>query len=78
MAEQDLNAMAFPKLSEEQIAQLGRYAGAPPKKFRAGEALFRAGDRDAKFFVIKSGELEIVDVDGASLQAAAKVGERRL
>src|SRR6184192_4076348 len=61
---QDLNAMAFPTLTEEQITQLARYAGAPTKTFRAGEALFRAGDRDPKFFVIKSGELEIIDVTG--------------
>ena len=64
MAVQDLNAIAFPVLSEAQIAQLGRYAGAPPKKFRAGETLFRCGDRDSKFFVIKSGEVEIVDDTG--------------
>jgi thioredoxin reductase (NADPH) len=64
MAAQDLDAMAFPTLSEEQIAKLGRYAGAPPKKFRAGEALFRAGDRDSKFYVVKSGKIDIVDVTG--------------
>jgi thioredoxin reductase (NADPH) len=64
MAAQDLNAMAFPKLSEEQVAQLGLYAGASTKTFRAGEALFRAGDRDPKFFVIKSGELEVIDITG--------------
>src|SRR2546426_9327495 len=64
MAAQDLNAMAFPTLTEEQITQLARYAGASTKTFRAGEALFRAGDRDPKFFVIKSGELEIVDITG--------------
>src|SRR5207237_64159 len=64
MAAQYLNAMAFPKLTEEQITQLARYAGASTKTFRAGEALFRAGDRDPKFFVIKSGELEIIDVTG--------------
>src|SRR6266481_2995474 len=62
--ERDLNTIAFPILTEEQMAQLGRYAGAPPKKFRPGEALFRAGDRDAKFFVVKSGKIEIVDVTG--------------
>jgi len=56
--------MAFPTLTEEQITQLARYAGAPTKTFRAGEALFRAGDRDPKFYVIKSGELEIIDVTG--------------
>src|SRR6266853_177392 len=64
MAAQDLNAMGFPKLTEEQITQLARYAGASTKTFRAGEALFRAGDRDPKFFVIKSGELEIIDITG--------------
>jgi len=64
MAAQDLNAMAFPKLTEEQIRQLARYGGASTKTFRAGEALFHAGDRDPKFFVIKSGELEIIDVTG--------------
>ena len=64
MAAQDLNAMAFPKLTEEQMTQLARYAGASTKTFHAGEALFRAGDRDPKFFVIKSGELEIIDVTG--------------
>ena len=64
MAAQDLNAMAFPKLTEEQMAQLAGYAGASTKTFRAREALFRAGDRDPKFFVIKSGELEIIDVTG--------------
>ena len=64
MAAQDLNAMAFPKLTEEQVRQLARYADASTKTFRAGEALFRAGDRDPKFYVIKFGELEIIDVTG--------------
>ena len=57
MAAQDLNAIAFPKLTEEQMTQLAGYAGTSTKTFRAG-------DRDAKFFVIKSGELEIIDVTG--------------
>jgi thioredoxin reductase (NADPH) len=64
MAEQGLEAVAFPKLTEEQVEQLGRLAGANPKKFRAGEALFRVGDRDLRFFVIKSGEVEIIDETG--------------
>jgi thioredoxin reductase (NADPH) len=69
MAEQDLNAIAFPKLDDEQIAKLGLYAGAPPKKFRPGEALFRFGDRDSNFFVIKSGEVELVDETGEEPKA---------
>src|SRR5437763_3963227 len=64
MAAQDLNAMAFPKLTEEQMTRLAHYADTSTKTFRAEEALFRAGDRDAMFFVIKSGELEIIDVNG--------------
>jgi thioredoxin reductase (NADPH) len=64
MAEQGLESVAFPKLSEERIEQLGRLAGAKAKKFRAGEALFRVGDRDFRFFVVKSGEVEILDESG--------------
>src|SRR6266481_5449335 len=72
--ERDLNTIAFPILTEEQMAQLGRYAGAPPKKFRPGEALFRAGDRDAKFFVVKSGKIEIVDVTGDQPKTIRVIG----
>ena len=71
MAVQDLNTIAFPTLSEEQIARLGRYAGAVPKKFRAGEALFRTGDRDFKFFVVRSGEIEILDQTGETPKTIA-------
>jgi thioredoxin reductase (NADPH) len=60
MATNDLRAIAFPTLSERQITELGRYA-ATKQAFRRGDELFHWGDRDAKFFVIKSGELELVD-----------------
>jgi thioredoxin reductase (NADPH) len=74
MAVQDLNAIAFPTLSEAQIAQLGRYAGASPKKLRSTEALFRCGDRDSNFFVIKSGEVELVDETGDKPKALRVLG----
>jgi thioredoxin reductase (NADPH) len=74
MATQDLNAIAFPRLSDEQITKLGRYAGAPTKKFRTGQALFRCGDRDSKFFVIKSGELEVVDESGETPKTIRVIG----
>jgi thioredoxin reductase (NADPH) len=64
MAVQQLDAIAFPKLDEEQMVKLGRYAGVAPKKLRAGGALFRVGDRNSSFFVIKSGEVELVDDTG--------------
>jgi thioredoxin reductase (NADPH) len=72
--ERDLNTIAFPILSEKQMAQLGRYAGESPKKFRAGEALFHAGDRDSKFFVIKSGKVDIVDVTGDQPKTVRVIG----
>ena len=74
MAEHNLNTIAFPKLSDGQIAQLGRYAGETPKKFPAGQALFRCGDRDVNFFVIKSGELELVDDTGEESKTIGVLG----
>src|SRR5207248_890709 len=51
--------IAFPKLDDAQIVALGKFATL--KTFQRGETLFAAGERDFKFFVVKSGEVEIVD-----------------
>ena len=59
MAEHDLHAVAFPKLDEAQMAALGRCPLTKLKRYRDGEKLFEVGDRDFKFFVVKSGEVEI-------------------
>src|SRR6266566_9889091 len=64
MAENDLRAVAFPKLDEAQMAALERCVGVSLKQYHAGEKLFEVGDRDFKFFVIKSGEVEILDESG--------------
>jgi thioredoxin reductase len=61
MAENDLHAVAFPTLDEAQIAAVGRCAGASLKRYRDGQTLFQVGERDFKFFVVKSGEVEIVN-----------------
>lgn len=61
MAEHDLQAVAFPKLDGARIATLGRCIPASLKRYRDGEILVLAGDRDFKFFVVKSGAIEIVD-----------------
>jgi thioredoxin reductase (NADPH) len=66
MAEHDLNEVAFPKLTEAQIAKLSQCAGASPKQFKDGQTLFKVGERDSKFFVIKSGAVEILDESGES------------
>jgi thioredoxin reductase (NADPH) len=64
MAELDLQAVAFPKLSELQLAALGRCPLTTRRRFQAGERLFAACDQDARFFVVKSGTVEIVDESG--------------
>jgi thioredoxin reductase (NADPH) len=64
MAEHSLQSVAFPTLQEAQIAELGQCTAAAPKLYRSGQTLFSVGDRDFKFFIVKSGEVEIVDHSG--------------
>ena len=64
MIAHDLNAVAFPKLTDEQMASLERCSAAKLKRFLDGERLFQAGDRDFGFFVVKSGNVEIIDESG--------------
>jgi thioredoxin reductase (NADPH) len=59
MAEHHLNAVAFPTLDEAQMAALGRCPLTMLKRYRDEEKLFEACERDFKFFVVKSGKVEI-------------------
>jgi thioredoxin reductase (NADPH) len=64
MAEHDLQSIAFPTLDEAQITRLSGCTAAVPRSFQDGQKLFAVGDRDIKFFVVKSGEVEIIDFSG--------------
>jgi thioredoxin reductase (NADPH) len=64
MIEHNLQSIAFPTLDEAQINQLGRCTDALPKLYRNGQTLFAVGDHDMKFFIVKSGEVEILDYSG--------------
>jgi len=64
MNQHNLQSVAFPILDETQISQLARYTAAEPKKFRDGQTLFAVGDHNINFFIVKSGEVEIVDYSG--------------
>jgi thioredoxin reductase (NADPH) len=64
MAEQELYSIAFPTLGETQIEKLGRCSRATLKHYEGGQTLFRVGERDFRFFVVKSGEVEIIDESG--------------
>jgi len=64
MNEHNLLSVAFPTLDETQINQLASCTHAEPKLFLDGQTLFAVGERNANFFVVKSGEVEIVDGSG--------------
>jgi thioredoxin reductase (NADPH) len=64
MAEHDLRSIAFPTLDEAQVDRLSRCTAAATRSYHDGQTLFAVGDRDLKFFVVKSGEVEIVDHSG--------------
>src|SRR5262249_54311714 len=60
----DLHAVAFPKLTEAQLDAMGRRSLTRLGPFHAQEQLFSACEQGASFFVVKSGEVEIVDESG--------------
>ena len=64
MSEHNLLSVAFPTLDETQINELATCTDAAPKLFRDGQTLFAVGDRNMNFFIVKSGEVEIVDYSG--------------
>ena len=65
MAEQTLHSIAFPTLTESQISDVTRCASVTSQALiETGQTLFAVGDRDFKFFIIQSGEVEIVDHSG--------------
>ena len=74
MIPSDLNTAAFPVLDEAQMAALGQCAGASLKHYTAGQKLIEVGQRDFKFFVVKSGEIEVVDESGEAPRTIAVLG----
>jgi thioredoxin reductase (NADPH) len=64
MSALNLHAVAFPTLDESQLSRIALCTGAVLTPYRKGERLFEAGDRDFKLFLIKAGEVEILDESG--------------
>ncbi|MCW3100944.1 MAG: thioredoxin reductase [Chthonomonadaceae bacterium] len=77
MAEHDLDSVAFPTLDDAQLSALKRCGGATLKKYSDGQTLIKAGDRDVRFYVVTSGEIEILDEsdDAPKTLAVLKRGE---
>ena len=75
MESRELRSIAFPKLSEAELASFGRCPLMVLKRYQAGETLFEIGDRNYNFCVVKSGEVEIVDVSGDAPKTVVVVHE---
>src|ERR1700752_694237 len=54
----------FPTLTEAQLARVAAHGR--PRRIEAGEVLVEAGERTSRFFVVKSGRIEIVRPSGAT------------
>jgi thioredoxin reductase (NADPH) len=74
MAEHDLDAVAFPRLNEAQMSALSRCGGATLKRYADGQKLIEVGERDFKFFVVREGEIEILDESGETTKTIAVLG----
>src|SRR3984885_4272787 len=74
MVEHSLHSNAFPVLNEDQIAQLANCTTVAPRRCRDGDTLIAVGDRDLKFFIVKSGEVEILDYSGDEPKTIAEHG----
>ena len=59
MGKDNLEQQAYPQLTDEQLSALAKFTTL--KSYQDGENLFKAGDSDFKFFVIKQGQVEIVE-----------------
>src|SRR5271154_5127563 len=64
MAQHTLQSIAFPVLDDAQIAQAAQCTTPLPRRCQDGETLISVGDRAFKFFIVKSGEIEILDYSG--------------
>jgi len=64
MPNQDLLAIAFPKLTADQMAGMDECRLCRRKHYRAAEPLFLVGERNPRFYVVIGGEIEIVDESG--------------
>ena len=69
MAIQDLSAIAFPTLDDLQVTSLATFG--TRRSLRDGEYLFKAGDREYKFFVVERGAVEIMEHSSGELKRVA-------
>jgi thioredoxin reductase (NADPH) len=74
MAENTLHSVAFPVLSDQQVAQIGACAQVNSKHHSDGDVLVATGDRGIRFYIVKSGHVEIYDYSGDEPRVLANHG----
>jgi thioredoxin reductase (NADPH) len=74
MADQDLQAAAFPRLDAAQLAALETCPLSRLEHHHDGEKLFEAGQCDCNVYIIKTGAVEIVDDAGDEARVVATLG----
>jgi len=74
MSEHNLQSVAFPVLDEAQISQVSGCIKVAPKHYPDGERLISAGERSMKFFIVKSGAIDILDYSGDEPKTIATHG----
>ncbi len=78
MASQDLRAVALPKLTSEEVADVVRCAKPSLERYGDGQVLVRAGAHETRFFLVKSGELAVLDEAGEEPKTIALLGPGEL
>ena len=70
------NQEAFPKLSEDHIAELSQFGES--KTFKDGETLIKAGEKEFDFFIIELGKVKVIDTSSGEERAVTTLGEREI
>jgi thioredoxin reductase (NADPH) len=71
----DREAQRFPRLRENQLEIVQRFAEASPRTFAPGEFLFRVGDRGAPSWFLLKGSASIIGRDGLNQEIALQTVE---
>lgn len=72
--EHTLHSIAFPVLNADQIAQIANCTTIAPRHCVDGETLIAVGARAFQFFIVKSGEIEVLDFSGETPRTITRHG----
>ena len=74
LIDRETNQEAFPKLSKKDLTELSQFGES--QKFRDGETLLKAGEKEFDFYIIESGEVEILDSSSGEDRIITTSGEK--